>query len=161
SSSYFYEAADGAMTFNATVDGATTKNTAYARSELREFHNGACYNWNLALGGTMTATLKVDSAPMTLAGRPRKEVNGPVHGASNELVRLYWDNNTVYFKNDISGSDGLQHQFFLTNSAGQTPVIALGDVFSYKIDAHGSALKVDVYYGGQDFSSTTTINSVW
>jgi Ca2+-binding RTX toxin-like protein len=161
-SMYFYDGPDGGMVFISIPDGATTSNTKYPRSELRELDgSGNLAGWNLAKGGTMTATLKVNEIPMTSLGDPGKAVIGQIHGKSDELVRLYWDNNTVYFKNDQAGSNNGEMQFSLKNSAGQTPVIHLGEQFSYKIDAHGSMLKVEVYFNGQTYSSTTAINSVW
>src|SRR2546425_3299313 len=58
-SQYFYDAADGAMVFDAAVDGATTSGSQYARCELREMNGNLPAAWNLAEGGTMTATLKI------------------------------------------------------------------------------------------------------
>jgi hypothetical protein len=62
-SKYFYTAADGAMTFVAPVEGATTSGSSYARSELREMNGTANAAWNLQTGGFMSATLEVDAAP--------------------------------------------------------------------------------------------------
>jgi Ca2+-binding RTX toxin-like protein len=160
-SKYFYSGSDGAMILIANVAGATTPNTQYARDELREMDGNDVAGWKLSEGGTMTATLKVDSAPRLSDGTPGREVIGQIHGANNELVRMYWDNNTVYFHNDRAGSHNQEIQYNLVDAAGNTPVIHLGDEFSYKIDEHNNTLTVDVYVNGDDYNSTTTVNSVW
>ena len=160
-SAYFYDAADGAMVFAAQTDGATTSGSHYPRSELREMSGGKTYNWNLSEGGTMTATLKVDSVPTRTDGTPGREIIGQIHGQNKELIRLYWQNNTVYFMNEQSGTDNKEHQFNFLNAAGQAPNIALGEKFSYKIDAHGNTMKVDIYADGQVYSSTSTLNAIW
>jgi len=73
------------------------------RSELREMNGSLPGAWNLAQGGTMTATLKIDSIPTLSDGKLGRVVIGQIHGQTNELCRLYWDNNQVYFKNDLAG----------------------------------------------------------
>jgi Ca2+-binding RTX toxin-like protein len=161
-SQWFYDAADGAMVFKADVSGATTSGSNYARSELRELESdGDRAFWNLSTGGTMTATLKVDAVPTLFGGTAGKEVIGQIHGGSDELVRLYWDNGTVYFKNDQAGSSNSELKFLLQNAAGETPDVSIGETFSYYIDAHNSTLSVKVYADGDVYSSVTSINSVW
>jgi Ca2+-binding RTX toxin-like protein len=159
-SSYFYKGSDGAMVFYAPVAGATTAHTYGARSELRELNpNGSYAFWNPAQGGTMTATVAVNSLPTYVNGTPGKEMIGQIHGKSDELVRLYYDNGTVYFKNDQASPH--PEKFLLTNAAGDIPHIALNEKFSYLIDVHGDTLTVKVMTAHDVYSSVTTINSVW
>jgi hypothetical protein len=160
-SPYFYDDPDGSMVFTAAVAGATTSGTKYARSELREMNGTSLAAWKLSTGGTMTATLKVDSAPTLFNGTPGKEIIGQIHGKNDELIRLYWDNGAVYFHNDLSGSSNTEHAFQLTDAAGKTARVALGEKFSYMIDAHGSTLTVKVYTATDVFTSVTSINSIW
>lgn len=160
-SQYFYTGVDGSMVFRAPVDGATTSGSSYARSELREMNGTARAAWNLSTGGVMTATLEVDKAPTRLDGTVGKLVVGQIHGANDELVRLYWDANKLYFANDLSGSDNSEHKFYFTNAAGQQPDVSLDERFSYVIDAKGSTLDVTVYADGDVYHSVTPINSVW
>ncbi|MEZ0226308.1 MAG: polysaccharide lyase family 7 protein [Alphaproteobacteria bacterium] len=161
-SQWFYDAPDGAMVFKADVSGATTSGSNYARSELRELESdGDRAFWNLSTGATMTATLKVDAVPTLFGGTAGKEVIGQIHGQNDELVRLYWDNGTVYFKNDQAGSSNSELKFLLQNTAGETPDISIGETFSYMIDAHNSTLAVKVYADGDVYNSVTSINSVW
>ncbi len=160
-SPYFYDAADGAMVFIAHTDGATTSGSTYPRAELREMNGDKRAAWKLSQGGTMTATLKVDEVPAFKNGDPGRLVIGQIHGEDEELIRLYWQNNTVYFINDRAGPGNKEIKFDLTSADGKTPDIALGEKFSYKIDAHGNKLVVEVHANGKVYTSSTSINSIW
>src|SRR5918994_1173955 len=157
---YFYTGSDGAMVFYAPVDGATTKGSSYARSELREMNASEKAAWNLSQGGFMGATLEVDAAP-NRDGIGGRLVVGQIHGQDDELVRLYWENGTVYFANDQAGSGNSETKFTLKDSTGATPDVSLNEKFSYTINAKGSTLEVDVYADGKVYESSTKINSVW
>lgn len=159
-SKYFYDAPDGAMVFSAMADGATTSGSKYARSELREMNGSDRAAWKLSEGGTMTATLEVDKVPQKDGG-PGKIVIGQIHGQDEELVRLYYENGKVYFVNDRAGSNNDETTFALKDASGKEPNISLNEKFSYKIDAKGDALTVEVYADGQTYTSTSKINSVW
>jgi len=159
-SKYFYTGSDGAMVFYAPVDGATTKGSSYARSELREMNGGEKAAWNLSKGGFMSATLEVDAAP-DRDGIGGRLVVGQIHGQNDELVRLYWENGTVYFVNDQAGSGNSETKFTLKDSGGATPDVSLNERFSYTINAKGSTLEVEVYADGKVYESSTKINSVW
>ena len=161
-SSYFYDAPDGAMVFKAMADGATTSGTQYARCELREMIDGDTRAaWKLSQGGTMTATLKVDSVPTLAGGGSGKVIVGQIHGKSDELVRLYWEGGKVFFRNDQAGTTDSEKTFTFKNAAGQEPSIALGEKFSYMIDAYQNTLVVKIFADGQEYSSVTTINTIW
>jgi Ca2+-binding RTX toxin-like protein len=160
-SSYFYAAGDGAMVFAAPTTGATTSGSKYPRSELREMKGSEKAAWHLSEGGTMTATLEVDKVPTRKDGSTGREVIGQIHGAENELVRLYWENNSIHFVNDQSGPKNTENEFQLKNSKGETPNVSLNEKFSYKIDAHGDDLQVSVYADGQTYTSKTKINDIW
>ncbi len=159
-SKYFYTGSDGAMVFYAPVNGATTKGSSYARSELREMNGSERAAWNLSTGGFMSATLEVDAAP-NREGVGGRLVVGQIHGQDDELVRLYWENGTVYFANDRAGSGNTETKFTLKDASGETPDISLNEKFSYTINAKGSSLDVDVYADGKVYESSTKINSVW
>lgn len=160
-SSYFYTADDGAMVFTAITDGALTKGTTCARSELREMDGGSLAAWTLEEGGTMTATLVVDEAPQTTEGEDGRIVVGQIHGSSEELARVYWDNGEVYVKSD--SFDGLTSsaRYDLVNDKGETPEISLGEKFSYEIDARGNTLTVTLYADNDTYVSVTTIDAAW
>ncbi|MBM6581157.1 polysaccharide lyase family 7 protein [Microvirga sp. BT689] len=159
-SKYFYTAADGAMTFMAPVDGATTSGSSYARSELREMNGTANAAWNLSTGGFMSATLEVDAAP-NRDGMGGRIIVGQIHGQDNELVRLYWENGKLYFANDQAGSSNSETKFYFVNASGQQPSVSLDERFSYTINAKGENLEVTVFADGQIYKSVSKINSVW
>jgi hypothetical protein len=161
SSPYFYDAADGAMVFKAPVEGSTTKNSKYPRSELRERANGKDAFWNLREGGTLTATLRIDEVPTAADGTPGRIIVGQIHGEDEELIRLYWDKNTMYFINDRSKKDNKEHTFALRDENGKKPDISLSEKFSYRIDARGDTLDVTVSADGRDYRSISKINRVW
>jgi hypothetical protein len=159
-SKYFYTAADGAMTFVAPVNGATTSGSSYARSELREMNGTANAAWDLKTGGFMSATLEVDAAP-NRDGMGGRIIVGQIHGQDDELVRLYWENGKLYFANDQAGSSNKETKFYFVNASGQQPNVSLDERFSYTINAKGDTLEVTVFADGQIYKSVSKINSVW
>jgi hypothetical protein len=160
---FFYDAPDGAMVFRTNVDGArTSSSTKYARTELREtMPDGTNAAWSLKEGGTMTATLKVDEVPVANDGTDGRLIVGQIHGAKDELVRIYYDNGQVYYMNEHTAEDGKEHRVYLTNKAGEQPNVDKGEVFSYKIVATSTSLTVEVMADGQTYSSTAGIHSFW
>jgi Alginate lyase/RTX calcium-binding nonapeptide repeat (4 copies) len=159
-SKYFYTGSDGAMTFYAPVEGATTSGSNYARSELREMNGSSTAAWKLSTGGTMSATLEVDAAPMR-TGEGHKLVIGQIHGQNDELVRLYWQDNKLHFNNDLSGSDNKEHSFTFAADDGSQPDVSLHEKFSYTISVKNHDLNVDIYADGKVYHSHTTVNAVW
>jgi Ca2+-binding RTX toxin-like protein len=159
--SYFYTGSDGAMVFRAPVEGATTSGSRYARSELREMKGSERAAWTLSQGGTMSATLEVDTVPTLFSGKGGRVVIGQVHGQDKELVRLYWENNTIYFKNDQAGAGNKELRFDLKDGAGRKPNVSLDERFSYSIKAKGDLLEVTVRADGKIYKSQTRINDVW
>jgi hypothetical protein len=160
-SKYFFMSSDGAMVFKAPVGGATTSGSRYARSELREMKGLERAAWTIAEGGFMEATLEVDQAPILFKGGKGRVVVGQVHGQDEELVRLYWEKDTLYFVNDIAGATGQETKFALTNKAGSTPSVALNERFSYSIDVATDRVKVTVSADGQTYTATDDINQAW
>lgn len=158
---YFYTGSDGAMVLAAPVEGATTGGSIYARSELREMNGTANAEWNLELGGQLSATLQVDAAPRHTDGSYGKVVVGQVHGGNGQLVRLAWEDGTLFFANDITSNGTKDVHIELRNSLGQQPSVSLNETFSYKIDVSADWLVVSVIADGQVYSSASTINDAW
>lgn len=149
------------LVFKASVDGAHTSGSKYPRDELREMKGSDKAAWSLATGGTMTATLSVDSVPIQKDGHAGKIEMGQIHGSKDELVRLYWDAGHIYFHNDVSGSDGKEHQFELLNASGKAAASGIGDKISELIDAHDKTLTVKVWANGDVYSYVGPILDVW
>lgn len=132
---FFYTAEDGGMVFACPNVGATTsKNTKYARTELREMlrrGNGRIKtqgitknNWVFSkahrssrndaggVDGSLEATLAVNRVSTTgdekMVGRV---IVGQIHATDDEPIRLYYrklPNNTkgsIYFAHEINGGD--------------------------------------------------------
>jgi hypothetical protein len=157
---YFYTTNDGALVFSAPVQGATKSGSSYARSELREMNGSSKAAWKLSQGGIMSATLEVDAAPHR-DGIGGRLVVAQVHGQDEELVRLYWENNKLYFANDQAGPDNRETKFYFVNASGQQPNVSLDERFSYTISAKGSDLHVSIFADGQIYKSVTKINPAW
>ena len=131
----FYTAADGGMVFACPNAGAkTSKNTKYARTELREMlRRGNTHfktkgitknNWVFssahgsvkrnagAVEGSLEATLAVNRVSTT--GDKKKVgrvIIGQIHATDDEPIRLYYrklpgnDNGSIYFAHEINGGD--------------------------------------------------------
>lgn len=160
-STYFYDSADGGMVFRADTTGATTSGSRYPRSELREMAGSDLAWWTLADGGTMSGTLKVDAVPVKTGGVDGRLIFAQIHGTSEELLRMYWENGSVYFVNDQSGPSNNETNFYFANAKGEPPRIAKGEVFSYLIDVQGDTMSVQIFADGQTYSSVSKLSSVW
>ena len=158
---FFYDAKDGAMVMSASVDGATTGNARYARTELREKDGNESAAWYLSEGGTMTATLRIDEAPTWHNGQDGKIVIGQVRGKVDELVRLYWDNGSVYYYSEHSGPNDKTLKFRFENDKGDEPSISKGENFSYQMEVRGDEIKVVIYADGDVYTSKTSITDHW
>lgn len=98
---YFCTGSDGAMVLAAPVQGATTSGLIHARSQLREINGTANAAWSLQQGGYPGATLQIGAAPRHADGTYVKVVIGQVHGADGQVMRLAWEDGTLFFTNDI------------------------------------------------------------
>ncbi len=159
--SFFYAASDGAMVFRAPVYGATTGNSDFARSELREMDGSAPAEWTIKQGGHLSATLEVDIAPTKRDGTPGKIVIGQIHGGDSQLVRLAWDNGKVYFANDVTANGQKDLHVNLLDATGNEPSVSLNERFSYSIDVIDKKLVVSVVADGKTYTSTSAINASW
>ena len=130
-SEYFYTAKDGGMVFKCPSQGATTPNSKYARTELREMlRNGDTSiktkgvtknNWVFssaplkdrqaagAVDGEMEATLAVNR--VTTSGEKKhigRIIIGQIHSNTDEPIRLYYrklkENSlgSIYFAHEIN-----------------------------------------------------------
>jgi hypothetical protein len=158
---YFYTGSDGAMVLGAPVNGATTGGSLYARSELREMNGTANAEWSLQQGGHLSATLQVDAAPRHADGSYGKIVVGQVHGGDEQLVRLAWEDGTLFFANDITSNGTKDVHIELRNARGEQPSVSLNETFSYTIDVSADRLVVSVMADGQVYSSSSAINDSW
>lgn len=159
---YFFTAADGAMVFSAPTEGATTSGSHYPRSELREmtssYTNAA---WTVEQGGTLAATLLVNEVPTKSDGTKGRIIVGQIHGPSDELCRLYYENGNIYFHDDKAGSSQVETKFQLKDSTGAMPQIPLNAKFDYTIRATRTMLTVTVNYAGKTYTANDPISAFW
>jgi hypothetical protein len=166
---YFLQNADGSLTFSAPVDGAkTSSNTKYARSELREMSlkadgsQGPEAAWTLKTGGTMVVTTQVDRVPTLKDGKPGRVVIGQIHGADDELVRLYRQSDgLVNFYCDLHGTKKKETLFQPVDAKGVKAKVALGEKFSYKIVATTALVTVIVTIKDVEYKVSFKPISVW
>ncbi len=157
----------------------TSANTKFARTELREMLRAGDKsiatqgvnknNWVFssapiadqkaaaAIDGVLEATLKIDHTTTTgEANEVGRFIIGQIHDKDDEPIRLYYrklphlDTGTVYFahENTIKGSDTFYD--LVGGMTGETDDgIALGEVFSYRIEVVGNTMTVTVMREGR------------
>ncbi|AYV83948.1 MAG: hypothetical protein Hyperionvirus14_37 [Hyperionvirus sp.] len=158
---YFYSSPDNSMTFMCPVNGATTPNTHYPRTELRETPVDG--DWPLLTGThTLKATCKVSKFPAPLT--PLKGIYiGQIHGDNDshnpQLVKLLWtptNEITVQIQEDADPSTEK------TYSLGHVP--ALGQEIDYEIIITTGKLTVTVTPKSTNKSASMTAtykNKYW
>ncbi|MDB1124002.1 polysaccharide lyase family 7 protein [Vibrio algarum] len=176
----FYTADDGGLVFKTYIKGVrTSKNTKFARTELREMLRAGDKsiptkgvnknNWVFSsapiedqkaaggVDGILEATLKIDHTTTTgELGEVGRFIIGQIHDQDDEPIRLYYrklpnrDTGTVYFahENTLKGTD---NYFDLVGGmTGESEDgIALGEVFSYRIEVVGNTLTVTIKRDGK------------
>ena len=113
---YMYnDSTKGALTFYAYPSTATTANTKYSRSELREqmVPGDDNVNWTFKQGGTLKAKLSVDDVSRDKNGKYHKVIILQIHGRltndQKELIKqkdnnappvlkIYWQNGKIRVK---------------------------------------------------------------
>lgn len=135
-SKYFYLDSNGKMTFWVPINGSnlsTTDNSSYPRSELREMiGDNARDDWNWEGHHTMQACLWVAQVPMT-----KKVIIGQIHSYNNPLIKLQWENGSVYSlaKRQENGANGDIKTLLATPGTNK---------FCYTIDSNAGVLNVSV-----------------
>ena len=77
----YNDSTDGSLVFY-TYPNATTANSSYSRTELRELIDGesAKINWTFAEGGRMKGTLSVPEISTNAGGNPHRTIIMQIHG---------------------------------------------------------------------------------
>ncbi|WP_104024607.1 polysaccharide lyase family 7 protein [Vibrio hyugaensis] len=176
----FYTADDGGLVFKTYIKGVrTSKNTKFARTELREMLRAGDKsistkgvnknNWVFSsapiedqkaaggVDGVLEATLKIDHTTTTgELGEVGRFIIGQIHDKDDEPIRLYYrklpnkDTGTVYFahENTLKGTDN--YYDLVGGMTGEIEDgIALGEVFSYRIEVVGNTMTVTVMREGK------------
>jgi hypothetical protein len=130
---YFIVAPTGnAVLFRAPVNGPTTANSKYPRSELREMINNgtSSANWS-ALSGKHT--MYVREAVTHLPDNKSVVMAGQIHDARTRLIAIRLSNHLLY----VESADG-------KNIYTLDPAYVLGRIFSFKFVVENGQVKV--YY---------------
>lgn len=158
-SSYFYTDDSGYMVFRTPLDGgASTLNSSYVRTELRELYDWAkcddddTANWDITSSSThtLTGTLKItsydDDDPQVVVGQ--------IHGADSEhaLVKLQYDgpDDDIRVILNESAVDGNS----FSKSFGLIPGTGW---WSYEIEVDGYDISISVTLDGETVTETVTI----
>jgi len=181
--------ADGSITFSSATDAAaTTSNSKYPRSELREMirdgdtsidTSALANNWVTSaapadeqaeaggVDGQMQATLSVDRVTVDGdAEQAGRVVIGQVHAENDEPVRLYYhmapgsEKGSIYFAHEPQNGNPETFHVLIGNQTGtSSDGIALGEAFTYNIDITGTDLTVSVIDAeGQQYSESLDIS---
>jgi len=141
-SSWFYTGTDGAMVFYCPDTGATTPNSHYPRSELRDKAE-----FTLSGTHTLSASCAVLAQPST-----GQTIIGQIHGhlTGSEALKVRWNNGAVLvgFKKTIGATEE------------KIPVltgVALGAKINYKVVTSGHTLTVTI----NNVTITRTYDSSW
>jgi len=128
----YFKYIDGTLFFWAPVDGTTTKNAKYPRSELREtYADGKLRNWKYkdASNNNLRATLKVTQVPST-----GKVVVGQIHNVEGDdpPIKLQYEYSASAKTGSIAAIYRLKPGID-TSKAVVLKNVPLGATFSYTI----------------------------
>jgi hypothetical protein len=123
---------DGVV-FTANAGGATTENSNYPRSELREMIGGEKASWD---GRSGTHTMELDQAITKTPSTKPDVVAGQIHGTDDDLILIHLSGRTLTVKYD----DG-------SKRAVLDPSYQLGERFRVKIQSSDGHVKV--WYNGE------------
>lgn len=172
---YMYnDSIKGALVFYAYPSNATTANTKYSRSELREQmepgNNNV--NWTFKQGGKMKGTLKVDKISKDDNGKPHKVIIMQIHGRlTNEqrdligqkdnnappILKIYWQKGKIRVKTKVlknlkATGEELLHEDAWGDDEGYTFDEEVGHR-KFTLEVKVSEGKMLIVLNGQSFKS--------
>lgn len=159
----YYDDIDGGLVFFAKP-GATTRNTSYARCELREqlISGDDSTNWTFEEGGIMKGTLKIEDISKNAKGKFDKVIVMQIHGRlSTEdrvkigkkdndappILKVYWYNGNIRLISKVlrkgkSGKDIFYKDSWMDAEPYVFPVNVGFNKFSLEIIAEKNKLSV-------------------
>ncbi|MBB4079573.1 hypothetical protein GGR28_002198 [Lewinella aquimaris] len=164
---YMYDdTTDGSLVFYASP-GASTANSSYSRSELREqmVPGSNNVNWTFEQGGKLRGRLSVPEVSRDEAGKPHRVIVMQIHGRlTNEqrdligeddnnappIMKVYWQDGKVrlkskYLKNPDATYEELLHTSAWGDDEGYTFPEAVGtEPFTLEIVADGTGMRVSL-----------------
>lgn len=138
----YNDSVSGALVFYAYPSDATTANTKYSRSELREqmVPGDDNVNWTFAQGGVLKAKMAMDEVSRDKNGKYHKVIILQIHGRlTNEqrdligqkdnnappILKIYWDKGKIRVKTKVLKSlaatqEGILHEEAWGDDKGHT-----------------------------------------
>jgi len=156
----YNDSTDGSIVFH-TYPGASTNNSSYSRTELRELLNGGDgkTNWTFAEGGRMKGRLALEDISLDDDGDFHRTIIMQIHGRLTDeqrdligeddnnappILKIYWTDNKVIVRtkelNDINASNT---EILHTSAWGDPP----GFTFSESVGRDPFTLEVIVSDG--------------
>jgi hypothetical protein len=145
-SDYFYTGEDGAMVFWCPVTGATTLNSHYPRTELRERAAGG--DWAITGHHKLSASFKMLENPAS-KGTIIGQIHGKATGGTSEVLKLEWtsDNEIVA---SVEQNDDPAKQINHTMGSYE-----LGELISYTFELNDAVLDITVSGAAGDAKYST------
>jgi poly(beta-D-mannuronate) lyase len=123
---YIY-AKDGGLAFRAHAGGATTKNSAYPRSELREMIGGKLAGWDNGVG---THCMRVRQAVTAIPSVKPHVVTAQIHDSSDDVVMVRLEGKHLFVEQEGRSIGSLDENY------------TLGKVFTVVIESSGGRIRV-------------------
>jgi hypothetical protein len=144
----YNDSTDGSLVFY-TYPGASTANSSYSRTELREqmVSGSNTVNWTFPEGGRMKGTLSVPEISSDASGKPHRTIIMQIHGRlTNEqrdligeddnnappMLKIYWANDKVRVKTKVLKDPNTGYPDILkTDSWGDDPGVYFDEVVGH------------------------------
>ncbi len=143
------ETRDGVV-FTANAGGATTENSDYPRSELREMSGSEKASWSNTSG---THTLSVRQAVTALPPAKPEVTTAQIHDASSDVLAVRLEATNLIVQYDDGNDDGGKTDITLD------PAYQLGTPYDLKIVAANG--RIEVYYNGTRKADIPKSGSEW
>lgn len=160
----YNDSTDGSLVFY-TYPGATTRNSSYSRTELREqMEPGSnSVNWKFSEGGIMEGTLAVPEVSKDDAGKDHRIIIMQIHGrlsnAQRDLIgeddnnappvlKIYWDKGKVRVKTkvlkdkDVSDTEMLRTSSWTDDDGYNFPTLVNDEKFTLRVEASFGKLSI-------------------
>jgi len=133
------------VVFTAPVDGATTRNSSYPRSELREMNGTEEAAWS---NGSGTHTLRATEAVTELPESKPELVTAQIHGGDDDVMQIRLEGSRLM----VQYADGAEHITL-------DPDYRLGTPYDIEIVAAASSVRVG--YNGELKAELPLSGSTW
>lgn len=170
----YNDSINGALVFY-TYPNASTANSSYSRTELREQMVAGSNetNWTFVKGGNMKGTLSIDEITKDADGKYHKTIIMQIHGrltnAQRDLIgqadnnappmlKIYWENGKVKVKTkELKNLNATEKEILYTDAWTDDA----GYTFSEYVGFDKFTLEVKVSYGRLEVILNNTISKVY